>query len=357
MREVVGQERLGRAMGFTSMALSMALLLGPVLGGVLYEYAGYFQTFCPALALLGVELVLRLLIIEDRTRDVVGSGEDKRPEEGEGRNRAKDDDDIDRNTEREGFIGATSESTGTTTTIETSPHALESQPLLPTPPSPPPPPAPQSPTANHRNVYLILLTSPRFLTSLIGLFILSSTAYSFDAVLAPYINSTFSLGPAHVAILFIALAIPMLFSPLTGLLTDRFGPKIVAATGLAIEVPSLAALSLVRSGVERPMLCLGALFFLIGVAYALSTVPLRVDASAAVGALEEERPGAFGPRGAYARAFGLLNGVVAAGGMVGPLAAGWVRILIGWEGMAVTMGGSALLVLGLVVVLTGGRKS
>ena len=336
MREVVGQERLGRAMGFSSMALSMALLLGPVLGGVLYEYVGYFETFLPALVLLGVELVLRLLIVEKRTRGFDESGGNQRgSSEERGDDRAKD------GPGRTAGDGSD----------EFSPSAMESQPLL----SPPTPSATSSPTAPG-NAYLILLTDPRFLVSMISIFILNSTANGFDAVLAPYINSAFSLGPVHAAGLFLTLAIPMLFAPLTGHLMDRFGAKVVASTGLAIGAPSLAALSLVNPGEEAPMLKLGALFFLIGVALALSLVPLQVDATAAVGAIEERNVGIFGERGAYARAFGLVNGMSAAGGMVGPLAAGYSRIRVGWDGMALGMGGLSLLVLGFVVVWTGGRK-
>ena len=336
MREVVGQERLGRAMGLASMAMSMALLLGPVLGGVLYDYVGYFQTFLPALVLLGMELVLRLLIVEKRTRGFSENGDNARvPREESGDDSAMN-----------GPEG-TAENDGN----EFSPSVMESQPLLP----PPTPPAASSPTAPG-NAYLTLLTDPRFLVSMTSIFILNSTANGFDAVLVPYINSTFSLGPVHAAALFLTLAIPMLFAPLTGHLTDRFGAKVVASTGLGIGAPSLAALSLVDPGTEAPMLKLGALFLLIGVALALSLVPLQVDATAAVGAIEERNAGVFGKRGAYARAFGLVNGMSAAGGMVGPLAAGCTRIRVGWEGMALGMGGLTLLVLGFVMIWTGGRK-
>ncbi len=311
------------------MAISIGLLVGPVLGGVLYECAGYFATFVPALGLLGLELVLALLIVEDGTKGAVGDSEDK------GRQGEAEDGSSITAEDEPGVV--------TTGADARSPHALESQPLLPHPPA----------TAN---TYLVLLASPRFLTSLTGILILNSTACGFDAVLAPYISATFSLGPRHVAALFLALAVPMLCSPLTGLLTDRFGPKAIAATGLAIGSPALAALSLIGPGTASPMWKLGALFVLIGVAMALSLVPLRVDASGAVGTIEEGRPGVFGAKGGYARAFGLINGMTAAGGMVGPLVAGWVRIKVGWEGMAGGMGGLTLMVLGAVVVWTGGRK-
>ncbi|KAL8954924.1 MAG: hypothetical protein Q9193_007010, partial [Seirophora villosa] len=43
LTDVVDPAHLGKAMGYTSLALSFGLLIGPVVGGVLYEYCGYFQ--------------------------------------------------------------------------------------------------------------------------------------------------------------------------------------------------------------------------------------------------------------------------------------------------------------------------
>ena len=321
LRDVVSQDRLGRAMGFSSLAITMALLLGPVVGGLLYEHVGYFETFLPALVLIAVEIGLRVLLIETGTREGNSNGE---------REPGKTD-------EEEGSGGSER------TDIDT-----ETTPLIPNAPTPPP--------HSTQNVYRLLLTTPRFLTALAALLILHSTANGFDAVLPPYINATFSLGPTHSAILFLALALPTLLSPLTGTLTDRLGAKPVAATGLAIAAPSLAALSLVGPATAAPMARLFGNLFGVGVGLALSLVPLVVDATAAVGAMEAERPGVFGQGGAYARAFGLVNAVVAAGGMVGPLGAGYLRVGIGWAGLAWVMGGLCLGAWGAVMLFTGGRR-
>lgn len=314
MCEAVGQEYLGLATRLSSGSSSMGLSLGPVIGGLLYEYEGYYETFLPVLVLVGAEVALRMLVIEDK---------------------------------KEGTAAAS----GNNGSKEGMDRATESQPLLP--PSPR-----QTPTQTQTpsNVYRILLTNPNFLISLTGIFILNSTTSAFSAVLTPYISSTFSLRPLDASALLLFLTLPRLYPPFTYALTSRFGTEHVALTGLAIGAPSLAALSLVGPGTGVPMLKLGALFLLIGVALALVLVPLQVDAAAAVVAIAEQRPRAFGSRGAYARAFGLVNGMVAAGGLVGPLTAGYARIWIGWEGMAVAMGGLSLLVFGSVVVCMGWKE-
>lgn len=356
MRDVVGQERLGRAMGFSSMALSMGLLLGPVIGGVVYEYCGYFETFLPALVLVGVEVGLRVLIIEDRK----GRGSTSK-----GKGNCDGDESVERtqssdrraeygtNEDTEALLAKPVES-GIPSYDEPSNTVVkqqveESQPLLQQPPS-------ALPLQPRRNAVVVLLNDPRFLTSLLGLFILNSIACGFDAVLGPYISATFGLGPVHVAGLFLSLAIPQLFSPLTGVLTDRYGTKLVAAAGLALILPSLASLAFFSETTEQPMLKLCISFFCIGAAMALVLVALKVDAAAAVEAVEKARPGVFGPRGAQGRGFGLVNGVVAAGGLVGPLAAGWTRISIRWVGLAGVMTGLSLMLLVVVVAYTGERR-
>ena len=315
MCEAVGKEYLGIATRLSSGSSSMGLSLGPVIGGLLYEYEGYYETFLPVLVLVGAEVALRLLLIEDKIQGNVAASRNKGSKEG-----------MDR--------------------------ATESQPLL----SQPPRLIPMQ-TQTPSDVYRILLTNPNFLTSLISIFILNSITSAFSAVLPPYISSTFSLSPLHAAALLLFLTLPTLYSLFTYALTSRFGTEHAALTGLAIGAPSLAALSLVGPGTGAPMLKLGALFLLIGVALALALVPLQIDAAAAVFAIAEQQPRVFGSRGAYARAFGLVNSMVAAGMLVGPLVAGYPRIWIGWEGMAVAMGGLSLLGFGSVVVCKGWRNA
>lgn len=340
MCDAVGPERLGRAMGFSNMAISVGLLVGPALGGLLYEYCGYFETFLPALVLVGVEVCLRCLVVEggekgssssssSSTTGTVESGDvestvESRYESGNVRMAAEE-------------IGRHADPQNATDT--------ESQPLLQ--------PSPQSLIHPRRNAHLVLLGNPRFFTSLLGVFILNSTACGFDAVLGPYISATFNLGATHVAGLFLTLAIPQLLSLLTGVLTDRYGPKMIAIVGLVIGTLSLASLSRFSQATAHPVPKLYVSFFCLGAALALALVPLRVDAAAAVEAVQNDRPGIFGPKGAQGTGFGLINCVVAAGGLVGPLGAGWLRIRIHWVGMAWVMSGLSLGVLGGVVGFTG----
>ena len=349
LRDIVGTDRLGRAMGYTSMAVSTALLLGPVVGGVLYELVGYVQTFLPAIGLVVVEMVLRLMIIEGGAAR--GNDKEEPPEQGGDHNGSEY---FAENTSLEVETGGGRDDTKADHTPEglpTQPHTptegADSEPLLaPTPSTP-------APNRSPQNTYYLLLTSPRFTLILLTLLVLTSIANGFDATLVPYLSSM-SLSPISAATLFLALALPMLGAPLSGYLADAYGSKVVILAGLATAVPSLSALALIRKDTTRPMPKLFVLFMLIGTALALCLTPLRVEVARVVGRIEVKQPGCFGEKGAYARAFGLANGMVAAGGMVGPLVAGFLRSRIGWDGMAFSMGGIvAASAVGVLIVMEG----
>jgi MFS family permease len=64
--DTVGEARVGQAMAYASSAMSMGLILGPVLGGVLYDKRGYYAAFALAFALIVFDLVLRVILVEKK---------------------------------------------------------------------------------------------------------------------------------------------------------------------------------------------------------------------------------------------------------------------------------------------------
>ena len=321
LNDVVGTEHIGKAMGYTSVALSLGLFSGPVIGGVLYEYGGYFQVFLPAFCLILLELILRVMVIEPEKRGRGISQKARSYPEAASLDFVTDE--------------CLQPGTGT-----------EAQPLLPVA-------LPETP----RQAFFILLCSPRFLVAVVGLFVLNNIGCGFDGVLAPYINDTFGLKAMHAAALFLAIALPMFLAPISGALTDRYGAKWPAAGGFLIAVPSLILLRLVTHGTSLPFVKLAILLAFVGTALALAVTSLRVEVSRVVKAIERANPGIFGPYGAYSQAFGLMNTAVAAGGLLGPLYAGFVRVWFGWGAMSLSMGVLSLIMLVFVLLLTGERAS
>lgn len=66
--DVVGPQGIGAAMGWTSLGLSLGNTVGPLVGGVVYQHAGRYATFSVAFGAIGVDVLLRLLLIEPQKR-------------------------------------------------------------------------------------------------------------------------------------------------------------------------------------------------------------------------------------------------------------------------------------------------
>lgn len=328
LTDVVDPAHLGKAMGYTSLALSFGLLIGPVIGGVLYEYCGYFQVYLPAFGLIAMEIILRLMIIEREKPPA------RPPPSSSSSSPAK------------AAAAAAAEND--------MPPSEESSPLL----------HHHHPTGNNndapaqpvvlQNAYTTLLSSPRFLIALAALLALNGIACGFDSTLTPFIHATFNLRATHASALFLALALPMLLAPLSGWASDRYGPKPPLAIGLTLGTLSLFLSSLIAKDTPSPFAKLVLLFLMIGLALAAAFTPLRVEAGLVVEGMESAAPGCFGPNGANGRAFGLVNMMVAGGGLVGPLYAGFIRVAAGWQVLQCVNGGVCAGLLLLVVVVTGG---
>ena len=65
LSSVLGAEHSGAAMGWVSFATSGGEVLGPVVGGVVYGYAGHFAVFAVSMALVFLDIVLRLWVREN----------------------------------------------------------------------------------------------------------------------------------------------------------------------------------------------------------------------------------------------------------------------------------------------------
>ena len=66
LADTVGHEKIGQAMGYVAMSMSVSVLVGPLLGGVVYDKAGYYAVFTMAFGLIGVDIVLRVLLVEKK---------------------------------------------------------------------------------------------------------------------------------------------------------------------------------------------------------------------------------------------------------------------------------------------------
>ncbi|KAL9628408.1 MAG: hypothetical protein Q9164_007288, partial [Protoblastenia rupestris] len=196
-------------MGFTGAAMSAGLLLGPVVGGVLYEYGGYFTVFLPALGLIVAEMFLRLVIVEEKRIPSLGTST-------RSSRTGCQDTGVSDSGAISGAVAAQEQEVG----LKTSDQEIEGEPQIETETEP------LLPGLDPKtNAYPMLLCSPRFMVAVVGLFVLSSIANGFDAILPAYALDAFDLSPSRLALLFLIMGVPMFLAPISGSLTDRYGAK------------------------------------------------------------------------------------------------------------------------------------
>ncbi|KAJ8120711.1 hypothetical protein O1611_g10294 [Lasiodiplodia mahajangana] len=309
--------KVGVAMGYVNISMSIALLLAPVIGGVVYNRAGYHAVFYVAFGVVGLDVALRLLMIEKKVaRQWIKEPETESPQV-----------DVEKTSpanpmEDKPPMNSTTISNTEAPAIEPGTNASGRD--------------ENSNTSNtdegkHRGRPIIaLLKSARLLAALYGILVESGILIGFDAVLALFVRGLFGWNSTAVAVLFLALFLPGFVAPLAGWLSDRYGAKWPSFAGFVATVPVLISLRFVTENTLQHKALLAVLLALAGITLPFSMTPLMAEISYVIEAKEAENPGIFGEKGIYGLAYGLFNCAFALGGIVGPIWAGYVVESAGW---------------------------
>ncbi|KAL8921906.1 MAG: hypothetical protein Q9208_005510 [Pyrenodesmia sp. 3 TL-2023] len=310
----VGRNEVGAWMGSVLSGMSAGVMIGPFVAGIIYAKAGYLAVFATILAVIGLDLILRLIMIEKQSarKWVVESdygtflGEshqqyrpiDRDPvsaqEEDFVDNRAAGSQDVDRDDvfDPSNF--------GKSALDEPSDHRS----------------GPRNGLWRFFKMTTVLLRSRGILAAMYGAFVQVTIGCAFDSILPLFVQKTFGWETSGGGTVFLALTIPALAAPVVGAFSDRLGARVVVLAGFAISTLSLALLSLVGqdSVGNTMMLC-----------------PLAADMFDIVSRVGEERYELVGSGGAFAQAYGLFNAAVALGLMFGPALAGLLYNREGWK--------------------------
>ncbi|KAI9704835.1 MAG: hypothetical protein M1836_006615 [Candelina mexicana] len=306
----VGNENVGEAMGYITLAITAGTFFGPSIGGVLYNVGKEAAPFGLAYGIIGVDLILRLLVIE--------------------KGAAKSNEECANGSAYGTMDAAPAESNHVS---ESFPPAGNRQTEI------------SSPT-------LRLLKSPRLWAALFGWFAVAVLLSAFESVIPIFVQSTFDWTTAGAGIVFIPLFLPNLGGPLFGRIVDSSeqAGRLLATAGFILCSPFSVLLRLIQDSSTKAKILLCVFLFMIGLSLAFCGPPTMVEVGRTVADIEEKNPGAFGSEGATARAYGLYNCAFAAGQLVGPLWAGGVKTRLGWATMAWMLGlasGLTALILGL----------
>ncbi|SMQ49486.1 unnamed protein product [Zymoseptoria tritici ST99CH_3D1] len=327
--DAVGPEEIGVAMGYVGLSMSLAVMLAPLLAGVVFETAGYYAVYAMCFGLIGVDIVMRIVMIEPRNARRWLKTEDIAVPESSDAEKA--DDKPPTVEQKHPSTASDSPTPDTQTPPETSPPST--------------PPSKIRLFLHHLPPIVTLLSSRRILAILWACTMASSLMTSFDAILPLFVRDTFSWSSLGAGLIFLPIVIASLLGPWIGGLADRYGPRWLATSGFILATPFLVLLRLVdhNSLSQKVMLC--AFLVVIGLGLNLALVPLMAEITYAVQAkAARAEVGAFGRNGAYAQAYGLFNMAWAAGSMIGPLLAGLIVEAHGWS--------LATLILGIVSLVT-----
>ena len=66
LADTVGADEVGNAMGYVFIGVSLGVLFGPLIGGVVFDRTSYDAVFGIAYAVIGLDVILRFIVIEKR---------------------------------------------------------------------------------------------------------------------------------------------------------------------------------------------------------------------------------------------------------------------------------------------------
>ncbi|KAG0648064.1 putative MFS-type transporter [Hyphodiscus hymeniophilus] len=329
--DTVGRESIGQWMGTALSSSSFGLIISPLLGGIVYAKAGYVAVFAMSMSLIVVDIVLRMFMIEKRVAEgYLAKIVTTRAPNSHAYGTFADEQRYDRNnydSNSPAVPGSSSDQTLTDgeedtllTTARRTAKGKANSGRLSLPP------------------VVTLLTSPRLLAALYGIFVNVSILATFDGVLALFVKTTFHWDSLSAGLIFLCIAIPALAGPLVGSLSDRLGPRWITVSGCGLTAIPLILMRLVENDSKEHQILLCCLLFACGCTLILIVAPVAADLSVVVEEKEEEQPGIFGPGGAYAQAFALFNCSMAAATLFGPVFAGALVQNYGWKAMTLAMG-------------------
>ena len=313
MTDRVESSELGQALGYVALARTIGVVMGPLLGGVLYERTGYYSVFALSFAFLVIDGIFRLTFIEARSARIwepsvypVELSSDECAEE-RIRNRMEK---------------------GPEEPLERTSSAFITSPLR------------RCLHMVHRRLppTITLLGDVRLDVSLWGCFLQAVFLSGFDATIPIFVSRTFQWNSLAAGLIFLALVIPTSISPLIGWLSDKHGPRWYTAAGYILSTIPLILLRLVDHDTTGQKILLAALLAVFGATGTLFEIPVWAEVVKCTEIRVAAHTRQYSAGGAVGQAYGLLNLFYALGVTVGPLLTGFIYEHAGWGNMVLVLG-------------------
>ena len=315
-------------------------MVAPVLGGVIYEKVGYGGVFALGCAILCVDFIMRVIVIEKKValryeagrQNIIGNEIATHSDNPTDDNERAEATPSDIDGENEPLLGKKQEDDFDYKLSENQPRIARMFPLLP------------------------CLAHPGLLTAFIMAMVQAMIFGSFDATVPIVARELFGFNSLKAGLLFLPLGIAdLLLGPLFGWSVDRFGTKPIAVAGYALLVPIMVLFRLPHPGGTDQIALYGVLLALNGMAMAIVGGPCIVEQGMITTKYHEVNPDYFGSNGPYAQSYGLSNMMFSFGLTVGPELAGELKQAIGYGNMNLVLAVICAVTAVLCFLYIGGR--
>ncbi|EPS31391.1 hypothetical protein PDE_06346 [Penicillium oxalicum 114-2] len=316
----VPEDRVAEAMGQTTIALTWGALLGPTIGGIMFEKFGYYATFAVPAGLILVDVALRFAMLErpGGSNDQAGKkitddgnesacyGTFSSPEPGQSECESSDEESL---TERRPLFRYSNPS------IEAPRFHRERQATI-----------------------FDLLTSSRLPLAILAAVMTSILFSALETTLPLFVMKTFNWSSSGAGLIFVVGALPSAGGVYIGKAINRTGARIPYIFCFLLAAVCWICLRFVERKRIFEIVLLVILLFLQGFCIAAIEITATTEVSQAASKFEARYPGAFGDTSPVGQSYGLFNMAFAGGQLIGPVLAGGIRVSAGWKMMTLVLG-------------------
>lgn len=230
LADTVGQNDIGKTLGAISSIFASGFLFGPLTSGILLPLVGYWITWMVAIFVLVVDMIMRVVMIENNQGREMNDKKDTLTAESSRDIEAMQAYNPNEVNERSALLCvSSSENVDRDYSKPQSDTATDVK------------PSPTSDLASsYDNFYRFILTNPRALTALSCHLTVGIILLSLDTTLPLHAIRTFGWNTARVSLMFTILLMPsLLLGTCLGMLKDRIGSRTPTGFGFLAMAFSL----------------------------------------------------------------------------------------------------------------------
>ncbi|OQD64157.1 hypothetical protein PENPOL_c008G08355 [Penicillium polonicum] len=318
--DTIESHELGPWIGFGLSGMNFGGLVSHTLGGIVYEKAGFYPVFIMGLGVVLINLVLILLMI-DRKTAAKYRGHNDSTKSFSLRNGNSPKSAIANGKRR---LSTVEEGDSTITTPLLS-RCRETS----------------SAVAKDPYWWTIIggfLQNHRIFAALYGCLINTILVSAMDVVLPTFTKQTFHWFSGATGAMFLNLTIPSFIRPFVGMISDKYGVRLISSLGFTLTAVALALLALIQHDDTTSKVMACVLLSFVGMGLNTSLTPLVAEIPRIVNTVQEEQPDIYDNKSAVTEAYMLLDAAFGAGTVLGPLLSGLAFENLGWSGCTAMLG-------------------